>query len=149
MEGLAPINQPYAPDDRYIDVTAAIILERGNFLIARRAPGEKYAGKWEFPGGKVEAGETLEQCLKREIEEELRMTIRVGSIFSISEYDYGREDAKKHRFFSFWCTRTNGEPVLTVHDGLAWTPVARLQEFDLIDADRQIIRDLLAALGKS
>lgn len=57
------------------EVTAAIILKDNRVLIAQRAPGENLAGKWEFPGGKVEHGETPKECLKREISEELDVDI--------------------------------------------------------------------------
>ena len=59
-------------------VTCAIIEKEGNVLIARRAVDQKLAGKWEFPGGKVEDGESPEECLKREIEEELGSLVEVG-----------------------------------------------------------------------
>ncbi len=59
-------------------VTCAIIEREGKILIARRAADQKLAGKWEFPGGKVEAGESPEECLKRELEEEFGIQVEVG-----------------------------------------------------------------------
>jgi len=63
------------------DVTAAIIYNNGKILITRRAPGEKHAGWWEFPGGKIEAGETQEMCLRRELMEELAVDTVIFVIF--------------------------------------------------------------------
>ena len=69
-------------------VTAAIIQSGDSFLIARRAPGEKLAGFWEFPGGKVEPNETLQECLERELKEELGLTVRAGDVITESAYHY-------------------------------------------------------------
>lgn len=60
------------------DVTAAIIIENNKVLLTRRAPGEKHAGWWEFPGGKVEPGEPPENCLRRELREELEIDAAIG-----------------------------------------------------------------------
>ncbi len=62
-------------------VTAAIIIKDGLFFIAKRRKADTLANKWEFPGGKIENGETAEECLKREIEEELRIKVRIGDFF--------------------------------------------------------------------
>ncbi|EAX47152.1 NUDIX hydrolase [Thermosinus carboxydivorans Nor1] len=63
------------------EVTAAIIINDGKVLIAQRAENQKLAGKWEFPGGKIESGETPEECLIREINEELGINIEVNDFF--------------------------------------------------------------------
>jgi mutator protein MutT len=72
-------------------VTAAIIQRKEYVLLARRSPGEKLAGFWEFPGGKVEDGETPEACLARELDEERRITVRIGAkcVESLHQYDHG------------------------------------------------------------
>ncbi len=138
----------YIPDDRYIDVAAALIIENGAILVGKRSLKEKYAGKWEFPGGKVEQGETPEICLKREIREELSCDIEIGDLFLVSVHDFGREDKKQYRFFSFLCSGMKGDVVLAAHDEIAWTPFERLLDVEFIDADKRIARDLLSALGK-
>lgn len=69
-------------------VTTAIIQSGDSFLIARWATGEKLAGFWEFPGGKVEPNETLQECLERELKKELRLTVRAGDVIAESAYHY-------------------------------------------------------------
>ncbi|HAK44799.1 MAG TPA: 8-oxo-dGTP diphosphatase MutT [Spirochaeta sp.] len=68
-------------------VAAAIIIRNGRVLICRRAPGEKLAGFWEFPGGKVEPGESLQECLERELREELDVEVRAGEIIRLTVHD--------------------------------------------------------------
>ena len=142
------MEQPYIPDERYIDVAAALIIENNTILVGKRSLSEKYAGKWEFPGGKVEQGETLEECLKREIQEELSCDIEVGDLFLVSVHDFGREDKKQYRFFSFLCSGMKGDVVLAAHDEIAWTPFERLLDVEFIDADKVIAKNILAVLGK-
>ncbi len=69
-------------------VTAAILRDAGKVLITRRPEGRPYAGMWEFPGGKMDGGETPQDCLRREIVEELDLRIEVGSIFEAVYYRY-------------------------------------------------------------
>ena len=66
-------------------VTAAVIERDGHILIAKRRQGSRFAGKWEFPGGKLEKGETPEQCLKRELQEELEIVTVVGDLICTTE----------------------------------------------------------------
>lgn len=127
----------------YIDVVMAVILREGRVFIARRGPTQSFPGKWEFPGGHVEKGETYEESLIREIREELGMGILVGDRILEFEYDYGRLDGKKHRFFAFRCQVLEGEPSLTVHDEYAWVRPEELSSYDIIEADRQLVRRLV------
>ena len=76
------------------EVTAAIITNDDKILIAQRGKDENLAGKWEFPGGKIEKGETPQQCLKREIQEELELNIEVGEFFGESIYTYSNGQIK-------------------------------------------------------
>ena len=69
-------------------VTCAIIEKEGKILIARRAEDQKLAGKWEFPGGKVEDGESPEECLKRELEEEFGIQAEVGESITSKKHQY-------------------------------------------------------------
>lgn len=84
------------------EVTAAIIINNRKVLIAQRAEDQKLAGKWEFPGGKVEAGETPEECLKREIKEELGIKIEVDKFFAESIYQYNTGTIKLLAYKARW-----------------------------------------------
>ncbi|MCH8741545.1 8-oxo-dGTP diphosphatase MutT [Patescibacteria group bacterium] len=130
-------------DRDYINVTAAIIQEGQNILIVRRAQNQSHAGKWEFPGGKIDPGETAEDCLRRELLEELGIRVQEVQSFIVFEYDYHRSDRKKHRFFSFWCMILEGILSLRVHDSLEWVKIEDLSKFDIIEADRQLVKALL------
>jgi len=99
------------------EVTAAIILKDNLVLIAQRAPSDILAGKWEFPGGKLELGETPQECLKREIREELDADIEVLDFFGESIYAYHNGTIK---LMAFWCKWISGEFTLKVHSNLVW-----------------------------
>ena len=129
-------------DENYIDVVVAVIRKENVVLIARRGPNQSFPGKWEFPGGHVDEGETHQESLTREITEELGMRIQVGDSILEFEHDYGRPDRRKHRFFAFWCQVLEGEPSITVHDECVWAKVEELQNYNLIEADRQLIKFL-------
>lgn len=131
-------------DENYINVTAAIIRKGREILITKRSQNQSHPGKWEFPGGKIEPGEKAEDCLTREILEELGIRIQIEGLALVYEYEYNQPDGKKHRFFSFWCTILEGEPSLNVHDNLAWVPVGDLPNFDFIEADKQLVHFLLS-----
>lgn len=129
--------------ENYINVTCAIIKNNeGKILIARRGPEKKFAGKWEFPGGQVEVGETPEACLVREIFEELEMVIEVETPILTWEYDYGRPHAK-FRLFAFYCRHLRGKPQLKDHDKLAWSEPDELLNFELLEADKKLVETQL------
>jgi len=118
-----------------IVVTAAIIAREGKFLIAQRANGD-----WEFPGGKVEAGETLEECLAREILEELELQIAVSRPFLVVEHAY---PDKRIHLHSFLCTLLGGEAVANDHVRFAWVAPVEFPGFSFAAADVPIVRKLL------
>ncbi|WP_371372773.1 8-oxo-dGTP diphosphatase MutT [Sporomusa aerivorans] len=122
-----------------IEVTAAIIQHKENILIARRPPGDPLAGKWEFPGGKIEPGETPEECLRREIKEELSIGIVVGDFFAESIYNY---PAKTIRLYAFWSAWLSGEIELRSHDTVEWVNIEDLKKFDFAPADIPFINKL-------
>lgn len=125
-----------------IDVTCAVIRKEGKVLIARRGPNKAYAGKWEFPGGRIELGETRESCLVREIFEELEMVVKVETPVLTWEYDYGGPNSQ-FRFFAFHCRHLNGDPQLKDHDDLRWVEISELPGFDLLEADKKLVEALL------
>lgn len=132
----------YSPNKNYIDVTAALIIKDEKLLITRRALPSSFSGTWEFPGGKIELKETPKECLKRELFEELDIEVSVGKLFLIWKHDYNRGDKKEHRFFAFPCVITKGEPYLNVHDKMIWVKKEELQNFNFIEADKHLIKEL-------
>lgn len=124
------------------EVTAAIILKDNKVLIAQRAPDDKLAGKWEFPGGKIEPGETLEECLKREIREELAVEIEVSDFFGESIYIYQSGAIK---LMAFLCKWISGDFTLIVHSRIAWVNHHELDLFDFAPADIPLVEKLKAA----
>ncbi len=120
-------------------VTAAVIYNNGKVLLTRRAPGEKHAGWWEFPGGKIEEGETPQMCLARELLEELEIETVIGNLKgeSIFEYETGAIHLEAYE-----ATILSGELTLHVHDEYQWVSVEKLKEFKLLPADRPIAEQL-------
>ena len=124
-----------------IDVTAAILTQAGRVLIARRKPGASQAGMWEFPGGKVRPGETPEECLKREIREELGLDIAVGKFLGESIHAY----ADQHiRLRAYYARIEAGTPVLNDHAAVAWVRFDELGRFTFCAADMPFVRMLNA-----
>lgn len=122
-----------------IEVTAAIIKNNGKILIARRPIGDTLAGKWEFPGGKIESGETPQECLHREIKEELNIDILVGDYFSDSIYHY---PTKTVHLSAYWSTWIKGDIELRSHDAVEWVSIPNLEQFDFAPADLPFINKL-------
>ncbi|CRZ34039.1 8-oxo-dGTP diphosphatase [Herbinix hemicellulosilytica] len=124
------------------EVTAAVIIENGKILIAQRKESQKLAGKWEFPGGKVEAGETLRECLIREIKEELGITIEVDDLFAEIKYRYDIEEIGTINLYVFKARRIGGEYKLTAHSQIKWVRPEELEDYDFVPADTSIIKKL-------
>ena len=120
-------------------VTAALLLHEGNVLLAQRSANDRLALKWEFPGGKVEVGESPEDCLSRELHEEFGITASVGERFATSDYDYGTGTL---RILAYWVTWTNGRLQPTVHAQTRWVAPQDVHEFDLLPADIPIAHRL-------
>ena len=125
-------------------VTAAVIESDGNILIAKRKQGSRFAGKWEFPGGKLEKGETPEQCLKRELQEELAITTEVGDLICSSDYNYTPEFTI--RLLAYRTTVISGVFNLNDHDEIRWVKPTDLAKYDFPEADKPIV-DLLIKEG--
>ena len=118
-----------------VNVVAAVIYDRGRVFATQRGYGENKDG-WEFPGGKIEHGETPQQALVREIEEELDTRIEVGELLTVIEYDY---PAFHLRMQCFWCRIVEGTPVLKEHEAARWLGLRDLDSVDWLPADRAII----------
>lgn len=120
-------------------VTAAIIIYEGKVLIAQRANNQKLAGKWEFPGGKVESGETPEECLKREIKEELGINIEVDEFFGKSVYRYDTGEIKLLAYKAKWI---EGNFKLMVHSQIKWAKPCELENYNFAPADIPFVKKL-------
>ncbi len=129
-----------------ITVTAGVIIDGDKVLIARRSSTENFAGGWEFPGGKVEPGETERECLARELKEELSIDVEVGDLCERVFHDYG---TFKVNLLAYYCTIVGGNLAMTVHDKYQWVEIERLLEYDLLPADVPIARKLLERCGRS
>lgn len=123
-----------------LNVTAAIIQRDGKFLAARRKPGSHMAGFWEFPGGKIEKGESPEECLQRELREELGIETTVGPFFGESCFDYG---TKQIRLLCYYVKYLSGNFVLSDHDEIRWLPASKLLHLDWAPADIPVVKKLV------
>jgi len=133
------------PTSPIIKVTAAIILQGDSVLLARRRQGASLAGYWEFPGGKMEEGETPQQCLQRELREELDVVAAVGPIVAENSHDYG--DKTVH-LLALKATILSGTPTENVHDRLAFVPLQMLLSMRLAPADVPIAAAIRALYGE-
>ncbi|WP_447555660.1 (deoxy)nucleoside triphosphate pyrophosphohydrolase [Vreelandella sp. EE22] len=124
-------------------VAAALAVTNGKILLTRRAPGQQLEGFWEFPGGKVETDETVQQCIEREIFEELNLVCVADRVFMESVYEY--EGGAINLIGVF--VQISGKPVLHVHDRLLWSPISDLLTFKLAPADIPIAKELISAYG--
>ena len=122
-----------------INVTAAIMQRDGKILIAKRSSTSSLPNKWEFPGGKVEVGETPEECLARELYEEFDIIVTVGEFFSESVYQYER---KTVRLLAFKVQYDKDITTMNAHDDVRWVPVEELLDYDLAQADVPIAREV-------
>jgi len=122
-----------------IEVSAALIFRSGQLLITQRHAKAHLGGLWEFPGGKRETGETFEQCLVREIREELGIEISVGELFEEISHDYPEKFV--HLKF-FICKLISGEPQPLDCAAVKWISKSELSNFDFPAADAQLLEKL-------
>lgn len=108
-------------------------------LIAKRKKEDKLAHKWEFPGGKIEKGETAEECLKREIKEELKINVRIGDFFGESLYYYPQGAIQLLAYWAYW---ESGGIELMVHDEYKWVSIKELDYYDFAPADLPLVKKL-------
>ena len=127
-----------------IPVTAAIIIHDAKYLAARRAPHKHMGGFWEFPGGKIDPGETPQESLAREIHEELGLTVSVGAHFQTNVHDYGD---KTISLMAYLCEWRGGEITLVDHDQVQWCEPDQIQLLRWAPADVPIVDALVTRLS--
>ena len=121
-------------------VSAAIIHRRGQVLVGQRRKADRHALKWEFPGGKVEPGETPQQALVRELREELQIEAEVGTELARYEHDYA-SGSRVHLLF-FCVSKFSGEPNGKVFEQIRWVELHSLPALDFLEGDLDFIRRL-------
>jgi mutator protein MutT len=124
---------------KVIEVAAGLIAHEGRYLIARRKTGVHLGGFWEFPGGKREPGETLEECLHRELWEELNVCIDVPIPFQIVRHEYPEKTVELH---FFRCRIESGEAIAQDCAELRWVNPHEMASFEFPSADQTNIEAL-------
>ncbi len=125
-----------------LEVSAALLFHRGKLLITQRPTGTHLAGLWEFPGGKRESGETFEQCLQRELREELGIETSVHELIEEIVHEYPERTV--HLKF-FRCELTSGEPRPIHCDALVWITRDELSNYQFPAADARLLEHLRGA----
>jgi 8-oxo-dGTP diphosphatase len=123
-------------------VAAGVIEKEGCILIGKRKHGKHFTGNWEFPGGTLEKGETPEQCLQRELREELAVEIEVGDLICSSEYSYTPEWTI--RLLAYRTRLVSGIFDLKDHEEVRWVTLTDLVKYDFPEASKSIVKKLLA-----
>jgi len=123
-------------------VAAALIVRGDEILIGQRRPNQPMALKWEFPGGKIEAGESPQQALARELDEELGITATIGPFVTHIRHNYRHGGAVDLQFFAV--REFTGEIVNHIYHQFRWVRLEELSSYEFLAADRELIRDLAA-----
>ena len=129
---------------RFVHVVAAVIYLNKKIFATQRGYGD-YKDWWEFPGGKIEPGETPEDALKREILEELNTKISVERFLAAVEYDYPEFHLSMD---CFWCRIEEGELILLEHEAAKWLPLDDLLQVNWLPADVLVIREIERELSE-
>ncbi|MCC5911775.1 MAG: (deoxy)nucleoside triphosphate pyrophosphohydrolase [Clostridiaceae bacterium] len=124
-----------------IEVVAAILInENKEIMIARKKTGKPLSGLWEFPGGKIEERETPEESLKREIMEEMNLTIEILNYFATNIHDYGD---KKIKLIAYMAKVVDGKLKLKDHDKVEWVESQNLHRYQFAPADVDFVKILM------
>jgi len=128
----------------HLDVTAGVIWDGDKILITKRPPGSHMEGYWEFPGGKKESGESLEQCLKRELREELGLEVKVTDRLGTICHEY---DDRVVRLHSFNCYVIGGQAVARESQEMRWVKARDLERYLFPPPDAKVIKAVLDRLS--
>jgi 8-oxo-dGTP diphosphatase len=129
-------------DQKELRVTASLIRYQGRILIAQRQNFGRFANKWEFPGGKIDLGETPPQALRRELEEELGIRVEIGGLYSetLYRYEFGRI-----RQYTYWVDLSALPDGLQLHEhqAIAWVTPDELSQYEFAGADCAVLERLI------
>lgn len=123
-----------------LEITAGIIVKDKKLLIGQRKFEDKFGGKWEFPGGKLESFELPEDCIVRELCEELGISVKKSEHFLSYTHEYASVKLVVH---SFVIREFDGEITLNDHEKVAWIEFNQLKSYDFLEADKEIINKLI------
>lgn len=129
----------YNTSTTYLTVVAGILWRKEQILVAQRPEGKNYAGYWELPGGKVEQGESLQDALARELEEELGITITSPTFYYKAAHDYGNFPITLHFFH---VTHFIGEPCPLEGQTLRWISLEETNDLPFLEADKPLLQKL-------
>lgn len=121
-------------------VVAAVIEQDQGILVCQRKQGSSHSLKWEFPGGKVELGETMEAALQRELREELRIEANIGP--ELARYEYAYPNKNSILLIFFQVSSFTGEPINLVFETMEWSPRKQLPAYDFLEGDIDFVKTL-------
>jgi 8-oxo-dGTP diphosphatase len=124
----------------FVEVAAGIVIDAGRVLLTRRREGDSLGGLWEFPGGKIHAGETVAEALIRELQEELGIHVRPGPPWGTLRHRYPEREVRIHFLF---VDDMRGVPQAHAAEELRWVSPAAMEELSFPDADRPLVLDLI------
>lgn len=122
-----------------LEVGAALVFKDGKFLITQRKDDDSFGGYWELPGGKKEPTESLKECVRRELKEELDIEVEILHFFKIAYYDYPQRSVRLNIYF---CSHKAGEPRTIECQAFAWVAPQDLPKYRFPDADQSLIHEL-------
>jgi 8-oxo-dGTP diphosphatase len=127
------------------EVAVGILVRNQTVLAGQRRRSVRYPLKWEFPGGKLEPGETPEQALIRELREELSIEVRPGYLLLRQDWNYGDLSYRVHYFL---VSSFNGEPVNNTFEQLAWVMPVKLLHMDILEGNREAVQRLIVMMAR-
>ena len=124
-------------------VTAALIEKQGKILLARRKAGKHMGEKWEFPGGKIDPGESPQEALRRELAEEFSIEARIGEYLGSPEFRQGEIELEIQLYRAL---HLGGTFILHDHEEIRWVAPQEVESYELVDSDRKLFRDYVGKL---
>ncbi len=122
-------------------VTTAVLEKDGKILLAKRKKGKYLDNQWELPGGKIDPGETPEQCLKRELKEEFTIEAEIGPLIGTA---YFKNRVVDLELLVYKVTYVFGNFELLEHEAIEWVLPEKIESYDLVDSDRVVVRELIS-----